>query len=51
MNRWTVWIVTLVIFILHTNVKFRAIFKINIFNLNFFHVVINFNGDHHKKFG
>jgi hypothetical protein len=36
---------------LHTNIKFKAIFKINIFNFVIIHVIIYFNGDHHKKFG
>jgi hypothetical protein len=36
---------------LHTNGKFKAIFKINIVNFLIIHVVINFNGNHYKKLG
>jgi hypothetical protein len=36
---------------LHTNVKFKAIFKINIVNFLIIHVVIDFNGNHHNVFG
>ncbi len=36
---------------LDTNVKFKAIFKINIVNFLITHVVIDFNGNHHKKIG
>ncbi len=35
----------------HTNIKFKAIFKINIVNFLIIHVVIDFNGNHHKIFG
>jgi hypothetical protein len=50
MNKWIVWIVTFVIFFgLHTNVKFKAIFKIDIVNFLIIHVVISFNGDHKKN--
>jgi len=38
-------------FRLHTNVKFKSILKIKIINLKIIHVVINFNGNHHKKIG
>ncbi len=34
---------------LHANVKFKAIFKINIVNFLITHLVINFNRNHHKK--
>jgi len=37
--------------ILHTDVKFKAIFKINIINFLIIQVVIDFNGNHDKKFG
>jgi len=33
---------------LYTNVKFKFIFKINIFNFLIVHVVIKFNGNHHN---
>ncbi len=33
---------------LHTYVKFKAISKINVVNFLIIHVVINFNGSHHK---
>jgi hypothetical protein len=36
---------------LHRNVKFKAIFKINIIKILIIHVFIDFNGNHHKKFG
>ncbi len=36
---------------LHTNVKFKAIFKISIIKFLIIHVVIDFNGNHHKKVG
>ncbi len=36
---------------LHTNVKFKAIFRIDIVKILIIHVVIDFNGNHHKKFG
>ncbi len=36
---------------LHTNVKFKAIFKINIVKILIIHVVINVNENHHKKIG
>ncbi len=36
---------------LHTNIKFKAILKINIFNLFIVNVVIHFNGNHHKFIG
>jgi hypothetical protein len=36
---------------LHTNVKFKAIFKINIFNFLIVDIFIKFNGNHHKIFG
>ncbi len=36
---------------LHTNVKFKTIFKINIIKFLIIHVVIDFNGNHHKKIG
>ncbi len=36
---------------LHTNVKFKAIFKIEIVNFKIIDVVIKFNGNHHKFFG
>ncbi len=49
MNRWIVWIVTLVIFSrLHINIKFKFIFKIKIVKFLIFNVFINFNGNHHK---
>jgi hypothetical protein len=52
MNMWTIWTIKLVIFFgLYTNVKFKVIFKINIVNLKIIHVVIDFNGYHHKFFG
>jgi hypothetical protein len=34
---------------LHTNVKFKAIFKINIINVLIIHVVVDFKGNHHKN--
>jgi hypothetical protein len=34
---------------LHTNVKFKAIFKIDIVNFLIIHVVISFNGNHKKN--
>jgi hypothetical protein len=43
--------ITLAIFSrLHTNIKFKAIFKINIVNFLIIHIVIDFNGDHHNCF-
>ncbi len=36
---------------LHTNIKFKAIFKTNIVNFLITHVVIDFNGNHHIFFG
>jgi hypothetical protein len=36
---------------LHTNVKFKAIFKINIVNFLIINVVIDFNGKYHNYFG
>jgi hypothetical protein len=51
MNRWTAWIVTLVIFRLHTNVKFKAIFKTDIVHFLINHVVTKFNETYHKTFG
>ncbi len=33
---------------LHTNVKFKAIFKINIIKFLIIYVVIDFNGNHHN---
>jgi hypothetical protein len=51
MNRGIVWIVTFVIFGLHTNVQCKAIFKINIINFLIIYVVIEFDKNHHKKFG
>jgi len=36
---------------LHTNVKFKAIFQINIVNFLIIHVVIDFNGNHHNFLG
>jgi hypothetical protein len=49
MNRWIVWIVTLVIFSrLHINIKFKFIFKINIVKFLIFNVFIDFNGNHHN---
>jgi hypothetical protein len=52
MNRGTIWTVTLVIFCrLHSNVKFKAIFKTNIVNFSIIHVVTKFNETHHKTFG
>jgi hypothetical protein len=36
---------------LHTNIKFKTIFKINIVKFLIIHVVIDFNGNHHKNFG
>jgi hypothetical protein len=36
---------------LHTNVKFRAIFKINIVNFLIIHVITDFNGNYHKILG
>jgi hypothetical protein len=38
------------LFELYTNVKFKAIFKINIVNILIIHVVIDFNENHHKFF-
>ncbi len=32
MNRWTIWIITLVIFLDYINIKFKTMFKINIVN-------------------
>jgi hypothetical protein len=36
---------------LHTNVKFKTMFKINVIKFLIIHVVIKFNGNHHKKIG
>jgi hypothetical protein len=36
---------------LHRNVKFKALFKINIINFLIIHVVIDFNGNHPENFG
>jgi hypothetical protein len=36
---------------LHPNVKFKTIFKINMIKILFIHVFINFNRNHHEKFG
>jgi hypothetical protein len=36
---------------LHTNVKFKAILKINIVKILIIHIVIDFNGNHPKKLG
>jgi exonuclease I len=36
---------------LHTNVKFKVIFKINTVNFLIIHFIIDFNGNHHKCFG
>ncbi len=33
---------------IHINIKFKGIFKINIVNILIIHVIIDFNGDHHK---
>jgi len=49
MNRWIDWIVTCNFFGLHTNIKLKAIFKINIVNFLIIHVFIDFDGNHHKK--
>jgi len=51
MNRWIDWIVTCNFFGLHTNIKLKAIFKINIVNFLIIHVFIDFDGNHHKKNG
>jgi hypothetical protein len=52
MNRWTIWICHTCDFSgLHTNVKFKAIFKIKIVKFLIIHVVRDFNGNHHKIFG
>jgi len=50
MNKGIIWIVTFLIFLrLHTNIKFKAMFKINIVIKKIIHVFIDFNGNHHKK--
>jgi hypothetical protein len=36
---------------LHINVKFKAIFKINIIKFLIIHLIIDINENHHKKFG
>jgi len=53
MNWGIVWTITLICsyYGLHTNVKSKAIFKINIFNFLIIHVFIHFNGNHHNCFG
>jgi len=51
MNRLIIWTIKHVIFSrLYTNVKFKTIFNINIVNSLIIHVVIDFNGNHHKIF-
>jgi hypothetical protein len=51
MNRKTIWIITLVIFLDYIQTQNLKIFKINIVNFLIIHVVIDFNGFHHKVFG
>jgi len=52
MNRWIIWMITTCnVFGLYTNIKFKAIFKINIVNFLIILIVININGNHRKKFG
>ncbi len=41
---------TYTFFRLHTNVKFKAIFRINIVKFLIIHVVIDFNVNHYKFF-
>jgi hypothetical protein len=51
MNRWMVWTVTLVIFLDYIQMQNLKTFKINNVNFLIIHVIIDFNGEHHKKIG
>jgi hypothetical protein len=49
MNRWTIWIVTLVMFLDY--IQMQNFKTINIVNLLIIHVFVDFNGFHDNVFG